>query len=162
MLGIVALCEIPLSSLPGATTPVTVSQDGGALLGFGSIGEAPLCSLALAGVVPPVIPPLTPTQLAEMYGGGAWQKGRKKKKKHDAPLEVMVKVLMEDPKVKESLVSALPKYIQSELPDPGLATLEQLVSKIERASESVRVKVERMYAEQVEEEEDDLWMLLLV
>ena len=54
-----------------------------------------LRSLALTGVVPPVIPPLTPTQLAEMYGGGAWQKGRKKKKKHDAPLEVMVKVLME-------------------------------------------------------------------
>ena len=161
MLGFAALCEVPLSSLPGAVIiPPTGSQDGGALLGFGAIGEAPLCSLALAGVVPPVIPPLTPTQLAEMYGGGAWKK--KKKKKEDAPLEVMLKVLMEDPKVKESLVAGLPKYIQSELPDPGLATLEQLLNKIEHASEAVRIKVERLYAEQVEEEEDDLWMLLLV
>jgi hypothetical protein len=161
MLGIVALCEVPLSSLPGPFIPVVIApvSDGG-LLGFGAISQSPLCSEILA--TGSITPPLTPTQLAEMYGGGAWQKGRKKKKKHDAPLEVMVKVLMEDPKVKESLVSALPKYIQSELPDPGLATLEQLVSKIEHASETVRVKVERMYAEQVEEEEDDLWMLLLV
>ena len=160
MLGIASLCEVPLSSLPGAVViPPTVAQDGGALLGFGAIGEAPLCSLALAVIIPPIIPPLTPTQLAEMYGGGAW---KKKKKKEHAPLEVMVKVLMEDPKVKEALIAALPKYIQSELPDPGLATLEQLLNKIEYASEAVRVKVERMYAEQVEEEEDELWMLLLV
>ena len=98
-----------------------------------------------------------------MYGGGAWkQKGKKKKREHDAPLEVMVKVLMEDPQVKQSLVLGLPKYIQQDLPDPGLATLEQLVNKIENASEAVRIKVERMYAAQVEEEEDDLWMLLLL
>ena len=161
MLGITALCEVPLSSLPGAVViPPVISQDGGALLGFGAIGEAPLCSLNLVGAV--VIPPLTPTQLAFMYGGGAWQKGRKKKKKHEAPLEVMVKVLMEDPKIKESLVLGLPQYIQRELPDIGLATLEQLLDKIEHASEATRIKVERMYAEQVEEEEDELWMLLLV
>ena len=111
-------------------------------------------------IEPPVI--LPPEALAEMYGGGAYQKGKKKKREHDAPLEVMVKTLMLDPKVKESLVKALPKSIQRDLPETELATLEQLVNKIEVASEAVYAKVERMYAAQVEEEEDDLWMLLLL
>ena len=95
-----------------------------------------------------------------MYGG--WHFGKKKKPEHRAPLEVMVSVLMREPDSKLEMIKALPKSIRQHFPDPELAVLHEVVSRLEASSEATRAKIVRMYDAQVEDEEDDLWMLVLL
>lgn len=127
------------------------------MLGFDSLCSLPLCSLPEA-----VAPPLTPQQLAELYGGNIFAK-RREKKKHPPPLEIMVQLIARDEGGKASLIEALPKTVRKELPPPQLALVSDLVTRIEAASAAVHAKVRRMYEERelwLEEEEDDELLLL--
>lgn len=102
---------------------------------------------------------LTPTQLAQLYGGGALhEKGKKKKKKPDENLAVMVKALTNQPVTKHKLIALLPVEVE---PDKEWeVTTMKLIKETRESSLRVQKQIERLYADYQRNEDDEAFVFL--
>jgi hypothetical protein len=130
------------------------------MLGFAALCELPLSGLP-AGAAP--TPPLTPAELAQLYGGRAVAGKRKREEEQEASIEVMVRAIAVDPDLgKKAVVAALPKTAQRRfLPNLPVVRDEELIRAVQTASAAVRARIVGLYQE-LEEEEDDELMLMLI
>lgn len=103
--------------------------------------------------------------LAQLYGGSALLSPKKKKKRTDEDLAVMVKTIAEDdPKGKQKLVAMLPPAQREELPDEAWeATTMQLIMTIRESSNKVQKEVERLYyGRQSRDDDEEIFMLMML
>jgi hypothetical protein len=104
-------------------------------------------------------PPLSPGQLAQLYGGRAVMEKRKKK---EPTIEVAVHELVAEQGVKPVL-DALPKRTQrvllKEVPEPDLVPLYALLKEVKAASAAAKARILELYAamekKRLDEEDDD-------
>lgn len=115
---------------------------------------------SFAGRVPYVVP--TAQQLAELYGGNIFTARKRKKKEEEKPsLEGMIEAIIAvEEHGKEEIAELLPKKQQAALPEPDLATLEQVVRQVKAAGEKTVAKIEALY-EEVMDEDDAAALALL-
>jgi hypothetical protein len=131
------------------------------MFGFSPLCATAICATWQVGTLP--VPTLPAEALAQLYGGSAMQRGKKKKREEeDVPLAEMVRTIAVDyDHGPRAIVKVFPKFVQKEIPAPDLLPLYELIKKVEASSAAVRSRIVALYQEIEDDEDMELFSLVM-